>query len=171
MDDLGNDAPVIGIIDSGVNDHPLLAGAIVGAIGVPERLGTADDCGHGTRVAGVSLFGDLRDQIAAGALLRAGRIASAKVVNERGQFDERRLVPSQMREALTALYQRFGCRLFVVALGDPKRTYDGGKVGPWAATLDDSPANSIRSSSCPPAIVRPAAATAWNKPSRSIPAI
>lgn len=137
MDDLGNDAPVIGIIDSGVNDHPLLAGAIVGAIGVPERLGTADDWGHGTRVAGVSLFGDLRDQIAFGALVRAGRIASAKVVNERGQFDERRLVPSQMREALTTLNQRFGCRLFVVALGDPKRTYDGGKVGPWAATLDE----------------------------------
>ena len=71
MDDIEENTPVIGIIDSGINDHPLLAGAIVGAIGVPERLGTADDWGHGTRVAGVSLFGDLRDQIAAGALVRA----------------------------------------------------------------------------------------------------
>jgi hypothetical protein len=71
------DAPVIGIIDSGVNGHPLLEDAIVGAIGVPDRLGTADDWGHGTRVAGVAMFGDLREQLAAGALVRAGRIASA----------------------------------------------------------------------------------------------
>jgi hypothetical protein len=80
-------------------------------------------------VAGVSLFGDLRDQMAAGMLMRAGRIASAKDVNEHDQFDERRLVLSQMREAPTTLNRRFACRLFAVALGDPKRPYDGGKVG------------------------------------------
>ncbi|MBB4380438.1 S8 family peptidase [Bradyrhizobium sp. SBR1B] len=137
LEDIAGEPPVIGIIDSGVNDHPLLQGAIVGAIGSPERLGSADDWGHGTRVAGIALFGDFKDQLAAGALIRAGRIASAKVVNDRGQFDERRLVPSQMREALTTLHERFGCRLFVIALGDPKRPYDGGKVGPWAATLDE----------------------------------
>ena len=130
-------APVIGLIDSGINAHPLLDGVLVGAIGVPAALGGADDFGHGTRVGGVALFGDLRAQLANGTLERVGRIASAKVVNDRGAFDERRLVPSQMREALTTLNQRFGCRLFVIALGDPKRVFDGGKVGPWAATLDE----------------------------------
>lgn len=131
------EAPVIGIIDSGVNDHPLLADVIVGAIGVPVELGTADDCGHGTRVGGVALFGDLRTQLASGTLTRVARLASAKVVNERGQFDDRRLAPSQMREALTRLTQQFGCRIFVISLGDPKRVYDGRKIGPWAATLDE----------------------------------
>ncbi len=130
-------APVIGIIDSGVNAHPLLNDVLVGAIGVPAALGTADDFGHGTRVSGVALFGDLRAQLANGTLERVARIASAKVVNERGAFDERRIVPAQMREALTTLNQRFGCRLFVVSLGDPKRIFNGGKVGPWAATLDE----------------------------------
>lgn len=131
------DAPVIGVIDSGVNAHPLLEDVLVGAIGVPAALGTADDCGHGTRVGGIALFGELRGQIAAGRLERAARIASAKVVNEHGAFDERRLVPAQMREALTTLNQRFGCRLFIISLGDTKRVFDGGKVGPWAATLDE----------------------------------
>src|SRR5580704_15621051 len=42
-----------------------------------------------------------------------------------------------MREALTTLNRQFGCRIFVVALGDSKRAYDGGKVGTWAATLDE----------------------------------
>lgn len=135
--DLPDDAPIIGVIDSGVTDHPLLADAIVGAIGAPASLGTADIWGHGTRVSGVALFGDLRAQLEAGELARVARLAVAKVVNDRGGFDDRRLVPSQMREAITGLYRQFGCRIFVVALGDPKRPYDGGKVGPWAQTLDE----------------------------------
>jgi len=130
-------APVIGVIDSGVNAHPLLDGVILGAIGVPANLGTADDWGHGTRVSGVAVYGDLRAQLESGHLIRGARLCSAKVVNDQGGFDERRLVPSQMREAITALNQRFGCRIFVIALGDRKRPYDGGKVGTWAATLDE----------------------------------
>lgn len=42
-----------------------------------------------------------------------------------------------MREALTTLNQRFGCRIFVIALADKKRIFAGGKVGTWAATLDE----------------------------------
>ncbi len=134
---VADDAPVIGVIDSGVNDHPFLADILVGAIGVPATLGSADDFHHGTRVGGVAVFGDLRAQLASGTLARGARLCSAKVVNERGQFDDRRLVPSQMREAITALNTRFGCRIFVIALGDKKRVYNGGKVGTWAATLDE----------------------------------
>jgi hypothetical protein len=59
------DAPLIGVIDSGINAHPLIDDILVGAIGVPDALGTADEWGHGTRVAGVSIFGDLRGQLAA----------------------------------------------------------------------------------------------------------
>jgi len=137
MNALGDDAPLIGIIDSGVNDHPFLADIIAGAIAVPADLGTADVWGHGTRVAGVAVFGDLRAQLDAGTLQRGARICGAKVVNDRGDFDDRRLIPSQMREAITTLNQRFGCRIFVIALADRRRVFDGGKVGTWAATLDE----------------------------------
>lgn len=137
LNEVDSDAPCIGIVDSGINVHPLNEDVLVGAIGVPDTLGTADEWGHGTRVGGIALFGDLRAQLAAGTLARGARIASAKVVNERGEFDDRRLVPSQMREAITALRQRFGCRIFVVSLGDRHRVYDGGKVGSWAAALDE----------------------------------
>ena len=133
---IADDAPLIGIIDSGVNDHPFLADILVGAIGVPAELGTADVWGHGT-LAGVAVFGDLRARLDAGALQRGARLCAAKVVNDRGDFDDRRLVPSQMREAITTLNQRFGCRIFVIALADRRRVYDGGKVGTWAATLDE----------------------------------
>jgi hypothetical protein len=130
-------APIVGIIDSGINAHPLLNDIIAGAIGVPASLGTADDWGHGTRVGSVAVFGDLRAQLQAGTLVRVARLCAAKVVNAKGGFDERRLVPSQMREAISTLHQRYGCRIFVLSLGDRKRRFDGGKVGSWAATLDE----------------------------------
>lgn len=134
---LPDSAPVIGVVDSGINEHPLLRNLLVGSIGAPTTLGTADDWGHGTRVGGVAIFGNLRTQLANGTLVPVARLASAKVINNRGQFDERRLVPSQMREALSTLNREFGCRLFVIALGDHKQVFRGGKVGAWAATLDE----------------------------------
>ena len=137
LGDAGPDAPIIGIIDSGVNDHPLLDDLIIGAIGIPAELGTNDDWGHGTKVAGIAVFGDLRTQLVAGQLQRGARICSAKVLDERGQFPNSRLTARQMREAITRLHDDFGCRIFVIALGDRKKIYDGGKVGVWAATLDE----------------------------------
>ncbi len=40
---VGEDVPIVGIIDSGVNAHPLIDDILVGAIGVPAALGSADD--------------------------------------------------------------------------------------------------------------------------------
>ncbi|MCT8970694.1 S8 family peptidase [Microbaculum marinisediminis] len=137
LGEVGEDAPLIGVIDSGVNLHPLIEDIIVGAIGVPEALGTADDFGHGTFVSGISTFGDLRAQLDNGTLDRAARLCSAKVLDHTGNFPDRRLTPALMRDAITQLSQEFDCRIFVIALGDRKKVFDGGKVGPWAATLDE----------------------------------
>lgn len=129
--------PIIGVVDSGVNEHPLLAGAILGAIGCPEGSRSDDEQGHGTRVAGVAMFGDLRAQLERGALDRPFRICSARVVNAQGGFDERRLVPTLMRDAVGRLHELYGCRLFVIPLADSELVYEGGKVGSWAATIDE----------------------------------
>ena len=132
-----DEPPLIGIIDSGISAHPLLRGAVVAQIGVPGSLGTADEWGHGTAVAGIALFGDLRSQIAGGALARSARLCVAKVTNDQGDFDEYSLVPAQMREAIQRLRAEQGCRIFVCSLADRHSTYAGGKVGAWAATLDE----------------------------------
>ncbi len=135
--EVDDELPLIGVIDSGVNDHPLIEDIIAGAIAVPETLGTADEWGHGTFVGGMATFGDLRAQLSQGSLIRYARLCSAKVVDNHGCFPNARLVPRLMREAITRLHEEFGCRIFVIALGDRKKLIEGTKVGPWAQTLDE----------------------------------
>ena len=129
-------APVIGVLDSGVNAHPLLNGLVVGHHLGEGIVGAADVWGHGTSVAGAALFGDLRDAIPGGALEPVGRLAVAKVVGDNGRFPERRTVPRVMDTAIRTLHADQGCRLFVLSLGDTNANLAQGRVGPWAATLD-----------------------------------
>jgi hypothetical protein len=130
------DAPIIGIIDSGSTEHPLLAPSLIESLGIPEALGTADIWGHGTKVAGIAAFGDVRECVDRRTFASPVRIISVKVVNDQGQFDDATTVPDQMEAAIRVLHRR-GCRVINIALGDKHRVpYDGGRVSPWAATLD-----------------------------------
>jgi hypothetical protein len=130
------EAPLIGIVDSGSTDHPLLVPSLSHSFGVPEALGTADIWGHGTKVAGIATFGDIRECVARRVFESPVRIVSAKVVNDEGRFDDTDTIPDQMDKAVRLLHER-GCRIVNIALGDAHRVpYDGGRVSPWAATLD-----------------------------------
>src|SRR5512145_1246222 len=137
LNDITGDLPVIGVVDSGVASHPLVKDAIVATIAEREYLGIHDGCGHGTLVASVATFGDLHSQLDLGSLTRVARIASAKVLNDKGEFDDCSYVPKQMRKAISRLHSECGCRIFVLSLGHAKQVFDGVKVGPWAATLDE----------------------------------
>lgn len=130
-------APIIGVLDSGLNEHPFLEGIVIERTAFPAELGTADIWGHGTRVGGIALFGDLRDRLREGRLQPAGQLVSAKVVQDNGAFYERRTLPRQMREVITQLHRAHNCRLFVISLGDVRARNEPGRVGPWAATLDE----------------------------------
>lgn len=130
-------APVVGVLDSGLNEHPLLNGAVIARTAFPAELGTADVWGHGTRVSGTALFGDLRHRLGDAELQPAAHLVSAKVIQDNGAFFERRTLPTQMREAISQLHRDYGCRIYVISLGDLRARYESGRVGPWAATLDE----------------------------------
>lgn len=130
-------APLIGIIDSGLSAHPLLAPATIGSFGIPEALGDADIHGHGSRVAGIAIFGDVLERIEMKDFAAPFGIVSARVVNDDGKFDEKSAIADQMRESLGELGRR-GCRIVNVSLGDAaKIAYADGRATTWAATLDE----------------------------------
>jgi hypothetical protein len=131
-----DDAPLIGIINSGLNAHPFLDGLVADRLAVPACLGTADEKGHGTRVAGIAAYGDVRECIDRKTFASPVRILSVRVVDAAGAFDESQKLPEQMRNAVELLVSR-GCRIINISLGDSLFIpYDGGRSSPWAAELD-----------------------------------
>ncbi|WAJ26666.1 S8 family peptidase [Antarcticirhabdus aurantiaca] len=131
------DSICIGIIDSGINAaHPMLAGVVAGAFGVPERLGSDDEKRHGTAVAALASYGSVSGQIRQDRLTPRFRIASAKVVDARGHFVDEHTVPEIMENAIRRLHGEFGCRVMNISLADINRTV-GGRPSHWAMTLDN----------------------------------
>jgi Subtilase family len=131
-----DDALTIGVIDSGLTSaHPLIRGALVAAFGEPASLGDSDEKGHGTSVSGIAIYGDIRQRLSEFPFQARFRLASARVVNESGRFDDEELVPTQMENSIRRLHNEFGCRVINISLGDVKRPV-GAKPSPWASTLD-----------------------------------
>jgi Subtilase family len=131
------DAAVIGIIDSGISaGHPLLAAAVVGSFGFPDTLGDNDQKGHGTPVAGIAVYGDVGQHVQSRLFNSRFRLASAKVVNEDGLFDDGELVPRQMEYAIRSLHDDYNCQVINISLADIRHPV-GAKPSAWAATLDD----------------------------------
>jgi hypothetical protein len=128
---------LIGIVDSGLSAHPLLAPATVGSFGMPGVLGDADEHGHGTRVAGIAVYGDVLERIATKNFAAPFGIVSAKVVNDQGRFDDKLAIAEQMRDTIRELHAR-GCRIINISLGDAdKIAYADGRATVWASTLDE----------------------------------
>jgi Subtilase family len=112
-------APIIGVIDSGISaGHPLLTMAVVGSFGVPVELGDDDQRGHGTPVSGIAIYGDIRQHLENRSFNPRFRLASAKVVNQEGLFDDHELVPNQMERAVRSLHGEYNCRVINISLGD-----------------------------------------------------
>ena len=130
------DAETIGVVDSGVTSaHPLIINALVGAFGVPPNLGNDDQRGHGTPVSGIAVYGDVAQRLATGTLDAQFRIASAKVLNDAGNFDDVLMLPQQMDDAIRQLHEVYGCRVINLSLGD-HRSPVRAKRSAWAAILD-----------------------------------
>lgn len=130
--------PSITVIDSGVaSAHPLLEPALGECIAVPDSLDPNDEWGHGTKVAGVAVYGNLRESADSGAFAPAVTLHSARVLKGDGKFPDDVLVTSQMRDAISYFHETHGCRVFNISLGDPRTLYDGERVSTWAAALDE----------------------------------
>jgi hypothetical protein len=132
------DGPRVCVLDSGITaGHPLLA-ANVGheeAI-LPSGSSAADQHGHGTRVAGVAVFGSVRGCYEAGTFSSPIVLFSARVLNEHNRFDDEKLIINQMKRAIETFKKPpHNCRVFNLSLGS-LHAADPSRQSSWAEALD-----------------------------------
>lgn len=130
--------PRVCILDSGITaGHPLLRANV----GHEEAVLTtatspADEHGHGTRVAGVAVFGSVRASYEAGSFASPILLFSGRVLNEHNHFDDEKLIVNQMRDAIRIFTKApHHCRVFNLSLGSRAASL-GRKQSSWAEALD-----------------------------------
>ena len=136
-----DDGPRVCVLDSGiVSNHPLLASNVAAEEAVlTAATGIADTNGHGTHVAGLAVFGNVRACYESGVFSSPVQLFSARVLNEENRFDDKTLILSQMREAVR-LFARppYSCRVFNLSLGSCDSVLNGtnSRQTLWAECLD-----------------------------------
>jgi subtilisin family serine protease len=134
-----DDAPIVGVIDSGVRDaHPLLAPAIRQVVTLTASLGDGRDRdGHGTAVTSLVLHGPLEELlITKAAATPVGWIISVRVLDDEHQFPEEELWEKMLANAVEYCADH-GARVVNLSVGSAFTPYRGAKATPVAALLDD----------------------------------
>lgn len=132
-------APVIGVVDSGVQSgHPLIGPAFAGAWATPSLEADADESGHGTFVASLALYGSIEPLVEGrGTPARAaGRLFSLRVLDGTDRFPDTELWENDLIAALEAAAEA-GARVVNLSLGDSRHPYAPDRPTPLAAAVDD----------------------------------
>ena len=137
--------PVVTVVDSGVlSGHPLLRGWILDEVDFDSGEDTSvDQQGHGTRVAGLAMYGSIADCIESGAWSPEVLVASAKVLRRHPWDESRAVFPENCRpealivRAIRHFHEEHGCRVFNLSVGNPDDVYAGGRQFAWAEALDE----------------------------------
>jgi len=131
LDDIGeipspeDDSPGILIVDSGImSGHPLLKTAIGEAQSYLEGKNPVDENGHGTAVAGVALYGNLQKCINQREFNPEIWIYSARVCDEDGNYDKKKLPETQLRNAIKYFINNYdNIKIINMSIGDSEEVY------------------------------------------------
>lgn len=133
-----SEATTIAILDSGVvSGHPMLAPAIGEEMSFIPGKDPTDETGHGTAVGGFALYGDVEKCVEERYFATPLRLLSGKVLSGDQNHYDRKLIASQVIEAVDYFHGQLGCRIFNISFGDRQQPYDGLHVRGLAAVLDE----------------------------------
>lgn len=141
----GPDAPAVCLLDTGVNRaHPLLA-PLLDASDVQTLLPDtgADRNGHGTGMAGLAAYDDLRGlMLSTGTWIQEHRLESVKMINHGDEHDPPSYGAVTQSAALMAeTNQPNRQRTFCMAMTQPGPS-DKGQPSSWSAAVDSLTAGS-----------------------------
>lgn len=129
------------IIDSGiVPGHPLLSRAIGEAKSFMDGKSPVDENGHGTSVAGISLYGDINQCISDKKFDPACWLFSARILDEDGEYSDQKLLESQFLKSLNVFLRQYPMiKVINISIGN---TYDifgfGKRQFRWASLIDET---------------------------------
>lgn len=136
----GPDAPVIALLDTGVQwGHPLLAASVsaTDCHVIDASWGNADIEGHGTQMAGISLYGDLGAALSSKAPLRLRhRLESVKVKPPTVQAQPPHVYGAITASAVASLEIANPSRARVHTLAVTTAQVSGSVPTAWSATID-----------------------------------
>lgn len=151
-----NNATAIAVLDSGIlSGHPLLSNAVGDEIAMGTRNSEKirdgkpeDDVGHGTKVAGIALYGDVRTCCERREFKSEIWILSAKVMyaeenpitgQMEAKYDEEELLEHQLQRVIEYFANNYSnCRVVNLSLGDEdKRMFGQRKQFNLAALVDE----------------------------------
>ncbi len=149
LPNLPDHASVACVVDSGVvSGHPLLRGTVIEEEDFGSGEATVvDQNGHGTRVAGLVVYGDIARRMVSGDWFPQVGVCAAKVLRHRDdpfgnsdgwvEFPDEQRVEEILRDAIEYFHRERGIRIFNLSIGHLDRVYDGGRQLPWAELLDE----------------------------------
>lgn len=150
-----DNATAIAILDSGIlSNHPLLQNAVGDEIAVGTHNSNkidankpVDDVGHGTKVSGIAVYGDIKQCIADEVFQPEVWILSAKIMygeenpitgRLEAKYDEEELLEHQLERAIRQCKQHKNCKVVNLSLGnDYKKMFGHKKQFNLAALIDE----------------------------------
>jgi hypothetical protein len=134
------DATGVLVIDSGiVPGHPLLSEAIGEAKSFINGKSPIDECGHGTSVAGLSLYGDILQCIEDKTFYPDCWLFSARVLDDDGKYYDQKLMETQFLRSLNVFIRHYPIiKVVNISVGNMDDILGSGKLQfRWASLIDE----------------------------------
>ncbi len=128
------------VIDSGiVPGHPLLSKAVGEAKSFMEGKSPIDEHGHGTSIAGLSLYGDINLCIKTKQFFPDCWLFSARVLDENMEYSDQRLLEAQFLKSLNIFIKQYPIiKVINISLGNMEDIFGFGKRQfRWASLIDE----------------------------------
>ena len=134
-----NHAPRVCVLDTGLNEeHPLLSPATKETHSYLPVWGTDDRVGHGTSMAGLALYGDLTEILAATIPFSHSHwLESVKIIPNAGEVHDNQLYGAITQESIARveIEDPLQQRIYCMAVSAPENR-DRGRPSSWSAAID-----------------------------------